>query len=65
MINNLCDRNNNNNYNKLGYNNGYHTLQASSRSGNQAARIFNFNNINGLPQYLIPALFLHLVLIIQ
>jgi hypothetical protein len=53
MIQNIC-QNNVLIYNKLGYNNGYRSLQASSRSGNQAARIFNFNNRYGLPQNLIP-----------
>lgn len=46
--------NNNNIYNKLGFNNGYSTLQVAIRSGPQASRIFNFNNRFGLPQNLIP-----------
>lgn len=53
MIQNVCDRNNII-YNKIGYNNSYSTLQAASRSGNQAARIFNYDNRYGLPQTLIP-----------
>jgi hypothetical protein len=53
MIKNACE-NNNIVYNKLGYNNSYGSLQAASRSGNQAARIYNFNNRNGMPQNLIP-----------
>ena len=35
-------------------NNNYATFQAASRSGNQAARIYNFNNRYGLQQNLIP-----------
>jgi len=50
----MCNNNNNNIYNKLGFNNGYSTLQVAIRSGSQASRIFNFNNRFGLPQNLIP-----------
>jgi hypothetical protein len=49
----MCN-NNNIIYNKLGYNNGYGSLQASIRSGNQASRVFNYNNRYGFPQNLIP-----------
>jgi hypothetical protein len=47
MINNVCE--NNVNYNKLGFNNGYHTLQAAARSGPQAARMYNYFSIHGFP----------------
>jgi hypothetical protein len=53
MLNKICG-NNNLIYNKLGYNNTYSTLQAASRSGAQASRIYNYNNRYGIQQNLIP-----------